>query len=626
MSIIPVNQHEHSSPESSQYVENPASPAIGLVNRQRFSILLYQLLWVVFLTASATDAFNGFITRHDDMLFDGDTVVRFISFNVPNLHLVEDDFVFTDTNNWRLPDAFEIHDAFRSVQQAGGTVIRIYCLRIQKHDEPEIGPKHLTAPRTYNEEAFRVLDTVLALANDYGIRLIIPFLEGPPWWGPEREFARMRNRTFDSREVRDDYKNLVSTLINRRNTVTGSLYRDDKAILCWETGNEMPTSGSWLSEMAAFIKHADPNHLLMDGNYGVRTVALENPDIDIVTNHFYKTPACIVRHDLHMIRGRKAYIIGEWGWSLQRTQDIIALTLDNRSVSGALIWSLRFHFREGGFTWHKGEGLHWPGGFTREELDNEAAILAAVRKDAFTIRGLAVPPFPPPLQPTLLPITAPPMISWEGSAGANRYTVERANDPQGPWTCIADSIDDTRTAYRPLFCDTSAPIDSTCFYRVIACGPGGCSPPSLPSPPVHISCRLLIDEFIPGEERFCNTSGIRPATETPWRFKYDFERIRGRRGAHVDYCISGTAVQLRLFAFLRKDGEPFSLAASPDGEHFVPVPLEFSRYPYCCANPKDHLRLPVLAETYELPPNARFIRIIFEKSGVQLGRCEIGYR
>jgi len=71
----------------------------------------------------------------------------------------------------------------------------------------------------------------------------------------------------------------IETLIMRRNTVTGKLYRDDPAIMAWNLINEPrcktePSSigknalQNWLREMAAFVKALDENHLLTIGEEG----------------------------------------------------------------------------------------------------------------------------------------------------------------------------------------------------------------------------------------------------------------------------------------------------------------------------------------------------------------------
>ena len=52
-----------------------------------------------------------FITARGDQLLDGDQPFRFISFDIPNLQMIEDNVPFTVENPWRLPDQFELTDA-----------------------------------------------------------------------------------------------------------------------------------------------------------------------------------------------------------------------------------------------------------------------------------------------------------------------------------------------------------------------------------------------------------------------------------------------------------------------------------------------------------------------------------
>ncbi len=573
---------------------------------------------------TSTAPFSHFITRRNDTLFNGDSIFRFVSFNVPNLHLLEDNFPFSEQNNWALPTSFEIKDAMQSVVDAGGTVIRQYCLRIHRSHEPEFFPKHLTAWRTFYEPAFLVMDTILALANSYGIRLIFPILEGPPWWGPKKEFAKLNGGQyrFDSQQIRDDYKHLFSYLVNRRNSVTGTLYKDDKAILCWETGNEMATSDSFLKEMAAFIKSIDQNHLLMDGNYGVRKAALTDPNVDIVSNHFYRKPAIFIRNDIKRINHRKAYIIGEWGFTEKKCSQILQETL-NSSAAGALVWSLRYRYRNGGFTWHKNEGLHWPGGFTRAELVDEDTVFKLIRTTAYTIRNLQVPP---PAPPHLLPVSHPSFISWQGSTRANRYSVERSeNITDSSWVIVNDSLDETVIAYRPLFCDSSVIAGHSYYYRIIAHGPGGSSSPSNIEGPVFVDRHILVDEYLPENQLYFVNKGTQFTSDLPWRSKYDFHRRTGPSGSYLEYRFSGKINAVRLFTFFPKKKSDFSVSISSDSVSFKPVDLQSHEYPYLSANPKDNLLLPVLFSADDIPIQANRLRIYFPGGGAELGRCEIEF-
>lgn len=593
--------------------------------------LKYPFLLVLFLSITIcaesvnNTGFSNFITRHNDTLFDGDTIFRFISFNVPNLHLLEDNFPFTEENNWTLPTTFEIRDAMQSVKDAGGTVIRQYCFRIHRSHEPDFLPKHVTAHRQYYEPSFKVMDTVLTLANEYGIRLIIPFLEGPVWWGPKKEFARLHgHNNFEHPQIREDYKHLISYIVNRRNTVTGTLYKNDKAILCWETGNEMGTSASLLKEISAYVKSIDSNHLLMDGNYGIRKAALNDSNVDIVSNHFYNKPSHIIAKDLKRTCGKKAYIIGEWGFSLEKCSEVLNQTLQSTTAS-ALIWSLRYRYRDGGFTWHRNQGLHWPGGFARSENPDEKQILDSVRAAAFTIRNLSPTAILPPEAPTLLPIAHPSYISWQGSTRALWYSVERTDSIDTAWITVGDSVDETEIAYRPLFSDTLVTIGMHYYYRVIAHGPGGISLPSNTVGPVIVTKNILVDEFQPGKIKYSTNNGTSNICNKPWLFKYDFHRQQGAPGCYLEYKVEGTITAVRLYTFFRKRPVPFTQYIADSTGLFTPEPMRFDAYPYCCANPQDHLRLPVLFSSDSLLHKGNRVRIYFPDRDAQIGRCEIEY-
>ena len=92
------------------------------------SVLSMILLLTLLPQPAPAQTFQEFVTRQGDKLMEGDREFRFISFNVPNLHYIEDNLPFEETSPWRIPDEFEIRDALTSVRQMGGTVVRIYTL------------------------------------------------------------------------------------------------------------------------------------------------------------------------------------------------------------------------------------------------------------------------------------------------------------------------------------------------------------------------------------------------------------------------------------------------------------------------------------------------------------------
>ena len=77
------------------------------------------------------------------------------------------------------------------------------------------------------------------------------------------------------------YRNYVSAVVGRRNSITGVAYRDDPAIMSWQLANEPRAGGSlahsdleafyvWVAETAGFIRALDENHLVSTGNEGLK--------------------------------------------------------------------------------------------------------------------------------------------------------------------------------------------------------------------------------------------------------------------------------------------------------------------------------------------------------------------
>ena len=145
--------------------------------------------------ASAGDApssFERFVTARDGRLFDGDRELRFISFNIPNLNYVEDEFAFDRAHPYRLPDEYEIRDALESVRQMGGQVVRMYTIPVRRRQDPEDVPTFVLAPGQLDEESMQAMDRVLALANEVGVRLIVPLLNNWQWMGGVPQYAEFR--------------------------------------------------------------------------------------------------------------------------------------------------------------------------------------------------------------------------------------------------------------------------------------------------------------------------------------------------------------------------------------------------------------------------------------------------
>jgi len=131
---------------------------------------------------------------------------------------------------------------------------------------------------------------------------------------------------------------------------------------------------------------------------------------------------------------------------------------------------MRFHARSGGFYQH-GEryaGSYRFPGFASGNYYHEEEVMNFMRRSAYRIDGLQEPPLPIPEAPRLLPIKDVYDISWQGSTGAQYYSIQRKTSGQNEWHYIADSVSDADVVFRPLLEDTTALLGSSYLYRVIA--------------------------------------------------------------------------------------------------------------------------------------------------------------
>ncbi len=605
------------------------------------NILIFDFLFLIFFLCSIAKGFEYFVTRQGDKLMEGQRKFCFISFNIPNLHYIEDNLPFKETNPWRLPSEFEIADALTAIKQAGGRVTRIYTLSVRKPDDDPAIPRHVLGPGQFNEEAFRALDKVLEVANKTGVRIIIPFVDNWIWWGGIAEYATFRGKSkqafWTDPQVIEDFKRTIEYVINRTNTYTGIKYKDDKAILAWETGNELQCPAEWTHNIAAYIKSLDANHLLIDGFFTsvLRDESLDEPFVDIVTTHHYpKDPREMldqVKASRARAKGKKPYFIGEFGFiETDAVRELLDIVIDE-GISGALIWSLRFRNRDGGFYWHsepsggdKYKAYHWPG-FDSGDAYDERNLMKLMCKNAYEIQGLPVPQLDIPQPPRLLPIDDAAAISWQGSAGATSYTVERSFSDQGPWTGVGRGISDAAMPYRPLFNDIDVEIGQRYFYRVKAKNVSGISEPSNVVGPVVVQHLTLIDEM--KDFSLINQRGGLMSLESKQarRTKEDMHRLKLSREAYIVYKVPLEINQMRVYSFISGEAAEIKVAVSTNGESFEEISAQRKDL-VSGAGESDaygYLR-PVSFTAENRISDAKYLKI--ESAGdVQISRIEINY-
>lgn len=452
-------------------------------------------------------------------LWEGEKEFRFVGLAAPNLHLNECQ-VHRDYRN-RFPDAYEIRDTLTSIRDLGGLATRVFCLSLETEKDPGV-PGHIRGPGKFNEAAFQTLDLVLQIADETGVRVIVPFIDShsfPGWRGVD-EWAAWSGKApgefWTDRTLKDQFRECLSAVLNRRNTSTGLLYREDPAVLAWQVGNEldswpndrglpadewMPLITAWTLEMAAHLKSIDPDHVILEAG-GDRQAYWESPHIDALSDHYYEywnrvfgRPADLAtmnRNTQALNAGRKPVIADEFGMGTLENLDGLLAEIRRNGTSGALLWSLRSHRRDGGFYIHNENGshynaYHWPG-FASGEAYQERQVLRWLEAEAWAIRGLPRPPRrPPEMAPVWLgsepvPGASVRLLRWRGVTGAGHYQIERRALAEAtgvfPWTVLASQAEDApavdtalweasqRAEPWPQGVDTTALEGVTWEYRV----------------------------------------------------------------------------------------------------------------------------------------------------------------
>ena len=584
--------------------------------------------------ASCASGFDNFITVQKDKLKDGKNDFRFISFNIPNLHYAEDYLPFEKTNPWRLPDEFEIRDALTTIKQLGGKATRMYVLSVRsKNDAPEI-IRHVEAPNQFNEDAFRALDKVLQIANEVGVRVIIPLVDNWQWWGGPREYAAFREKEKDEfwtdSLLISDFKKTIDFVISRKNSYTGVLYKNDKAILAWETGNELDCPFEWTKEIAGYIKSLDTNHLLIQGIRGVDLTqeAIDDPNLDILTTHHYGNPKYslekIIANQQKAV-GKKPYFIGEYGIIPTKDIEEITDTIINQNLAGGMLWSIRNRNREGGF-YHHYEYNNFESyrgvGYSNGNMYDEKTVLDFVRQKAFQIDGQPVPPLPKPEKPLLLDIQNVSEISWQGSAGASSYIIERREE-KSDWGVIADSVDESKYQYRPLFSDETAEFGKAYRYRIKAKNESGHSDYSNIVGPVEVTSKKVIDELEDLNKVFKQEGELQLLTfEDLRKAKEDRSRLTGKEGSAIIYRLPEVTKAMQIDFFQAKDSAVIQALAGENLDSLIELKTEQKVFSF--GNKKYGFFPAVRFSSDTLPLGIKFLKIILNE-GIQISRIEFSY-
>lgn len=456
---------------------------------------------------------TSFVTRSGTQLVMDGKQFRFAGANIYWLGL--------DDGAQTYPTPFRIDDAMNTATEMGLTVIRAHSLGVSVGCslcvEPSLG--------FFNSTAFQHIDYAIQAARAHGLRLIIPLTDNYHFYhGGKHTFTDWRgiadeNQFYTNHQVIGDFEKYIYNILTHVNSYTGVAYMNDPTIMAWETGNELLPPSGWTQLISTYIKIIDPNHLVMDGNYGVDPNSLSYPTVDIYSDHYYPPDTNKLANDAaETSSANKAYIAGEYDWETAQgtpLSSFLATILNNNRVAGDLFWSIWPHDDTHGYFVGWGEtNLTYPG--NTPDRRQRAQI---IRTHGYAMQGISVPTNTPPGAPLITSVDGNRIV-WRGATLGDTYSFERSTaSATGPWMVICDQC---ITDYSAPFIDTAQPATPV-WYRARAYNrawiPGSYSPVY----GVHTTIKLL-DNLNDWSQTFYHTSTLSIDTSNSQYFNGDTSR------------------------------------------------------------------------------------------------------
>ncbi|MDI7275202.1 MAG: cellulase family glycosylhydrolase, partial [Anaerolineae bacterium] len=186
---------------------------------------------------------------------------------------------------------FSVTETIKAARENGITVLRIYLWLGG-------GP--------WGGQTLEDYDAVLDAAAREGVYILAVLTDCCPGsdWAPtpEEYFRNVPHCNLTDPSGLTAFKEHIESILTRRNTVNGRIYRDDPTILGWDVANEPQLQHfeheevhRWLGEVVAHIKALDKNHLVTIGivdspaydQPGPAYAALDVPGLDFHSYHYY---------------------------------------------------------------------------------------------------------------------------------------------------------------------------------------------------------------------------------------------------------------------------------------------------------------------------------------------------
>jgi mannan endo-1,4-beta-mannosidase len=354
---------------------------------RRSAITLFIALPAVLLLSASTSAIGCVRGQHNDFVQRAGT----------QLKLDGKSFRFVGTNNYYLmySSHLMVDDVLNTAAANGFTVMRTWGWLDQTPKNGFVFQTYDGTSMHYNDGATGLanLDYTVAQAGKLGLKLVIPFTGNWGDFGGMDQYVSWAGGShhddfYTNPQIKTWYKAWISHLLNHVNSITGVAYKNDPTIMTWELANEPRCVGSgtypasancntatitnWASEMSAYVKSIDKNHLVSSGSEGflcipgsteyerdcasgVDELAISKlPTIDVMSYHLYpdggwnKTVAWgttwIKDHSKLAKKIGKPSMLGEFGLKDQVARNVTYKTwtdtVRKSGGNGALFWIL----------------------------------------------------------------------------------------------------------------------------------------------------------------------------------------------------------------------------------------------------------------------------------------------
>ncbi|NTU46806.1 cellulase family glycosylhydrolase [Candidatus Roizmanbacteria bacterium] len=215
-------------------------------------------------------------------------------------------FIIRGVNSYDLAYASssDIDKTFSYLKSIGINTVRFWAFGdgISNGFQPKAG--------ITNEERLKTLDLILIKAHEYNMRVIPVLTNNWTDYGGKEQYMKWigvqdptKDEVFYTKsEEKDLFKNYVSKIVTRKNSITNSPYPESSAILAWDIMNEPRVNGNsveivknWTNEMSHYVKQLDPNHLVYIGTEQIASSTAPEktyplcslPEVDLCSVHLY---------------------------------------------------------------------------------------------------------------------------------------------------------------------------------------------------------------------------------------------------------------------------------------------------------------------------------------------------